>query len=193
MVFPPRVRRLPRRGRAEVLRAAAAAIATVVLGMAVDLRAVGDDLAAKVKAAYIYNFLTFVEWEEAGTGSTLPPIKICVLSDDAVLAQLKGLSHKEVRGRSLQVVGVSKVSDVLGCHLLVVGGSEAAQLPALFRHLVGANTLTVSDIPQFSRRGGVIGFVTEAGRVKIEINQRMASQARVKISAKLLEVARLVP
>lgn len=171
----------------------AATLVLALLAASPASRAADASLETRVKAAYIVNFLTFVDWEAGGSEPAAASTRICVLGDDAVLPLLKDLSGREVRGRPLQVVGASKVGELRDCQLLVIGRSETARLPDVFRHVAGLSVLTVSDIPGFSRSGGVIGFVTEGDRVKIEINQRAAGEARLRISAKLLEVARLVP
>jgi hypothetical protein len=58
--------------------------------------------------------------------------------------------------------------------------------------LGSAKVLTVSDISDFARQGGMIGFVIEDGRVKIQINLQAVNNAGLKISAKLLEVAKII-
>ncbi len=152
----------------------------------------GTNLEAKVKAAYIFNFLTFVSWEldekrtEAGT------VKICVLGEDPVFDLLSELSRQQIRGHTLDVQSIRDVSNIANCHMLVIGRSESSQLQQVLASLQGKSILTVSDIPGFSHEGGVIGFVKEGGRIKLEINQRAAAQAKLKISAKLLELARIV-
>jgi hypothetical protein len=53
--------------------------------------------------------------------------------------------------------------------------------------------LTVGDADNFAYQGGIVGFYVEAGRIKLEINPDAARAAKLRISAKLLEVARTIP
>ena len=62
----------------------------------------------------------------------------------------------------------------------------------LLKNVKGSRVVTVSDIPDFSRQGGIVGFAIENGRVKIEINVNESKRAGLKFGAKLLEVARLI-
>ena len=52
--------------------------------------------------------------------------------------------------------------------------------------------LTVGDTKGFADCGGVINFVLENDRVQFEVNRKAAEQAGLKISSKLLSVAKLV-
>ena len=79
------------------------------------------------------------------------------------------------------------------CHILYVCSSEEQQLPRVLSQVGNAGVLTVSDIPHFAERGGMIGFVPDQGRVRIEINAPQAFHAGLKISSKLLEIARIIP
>ena len=57
---------------------------------------------------------------------------------------------------------------------------------------VGTGVLTVGEAPGFLRAGGIIGFVVENRRVRFDVNQGAAARARLRISSKLLSVARSV-
>ncbi len=178
--------RLPARSRR-------AALALALLAATVSAAAQDPGLETRVKAAYVYNFLTFVEREKPEPEPEGAPVRVCVLGDEALFAQLKGLAGRPVRGRALEVASGPETGPPPSCHLLVIGRSEAARLPEILRTVSGSSVLTVSDIPRFSRRGGMIGFLTEGGRVRIEVNPGAAAAAGLKVSAKLLEVARVVP
>lgn len=149
------------------------------------------DLEAKVKVAYIYNFTKFIEWPGDGAAGG-EPVRICVIGTDPIRTMLGELTSREVKGRPLKIVRIKELSALAPCHLLFVSRSEESLVPLILQRLQGTHVLTVSDIPRFAQRGGMVNFVTEKDRVKIEINQRAVRQAGLKISAKLLEIARVV-
>lgn len=154
--------------------------------------AAGGELEAKVKAAYIFNFMKFVDWPADEGNAPSAPLRICLLGSDPVGRILEGLANRQVKGRTLKVISAREAA-ITSCHLLFISRSEQQRLPQIMQQLQGSAVLTVSDIPRFAERGGMIGFVTEGDRVKIEINPRSARQARLKLSAKLLEIARITP
>jgi len=147
------------------------------------------ELENKVKAAYIYNFTKFVDWPNEGAES----MSICYVGNDPMRTQLGELNNRQAKGRTIKIIRSRDLSAIAGCDMVFISQSEERQLGALLQHLQGKAVLTVSDIPQFTQKGGMVGFVMEQNRVKIEISQKAVRQGKLKISAKLLEVARVMP
>jgi hypothetical protein len=78
------------------------------------------------------------------------------------------------------------------CQIIFVASSEKRQVREILRGLRGACVLTVGDTAGFAGMGGIINFVLDDGRVRFEINVKAAERARLKVSARLLTVAKLV-
>lgn len=170
------------------------AAAFTLLGPAATLEAEtpAPQTEARIKVAYIYNFLKFIEWPDAAWRAAGEPIRICEMGAGPLAAVLADLSARSVLDRPIEVVHLQGTEAFASCRVLFVGGREEARLAQLMQQVEGTPVLTVSDIPGFARRGGMIGFVTQQDRVKVEINQRPVRDAGLKVHAKLLEVARLV-
>jgi len=148
---------------------------------------------AKVKSAYIYNFTKFVGWKALKNEPATVPLKVCVLGTNAIASALGEIATLKAQGRSIQVTYLAETTDALRqSHILVICRSEQDRLPHILRQLQGSSVLTVSDIPQFAKKGGMIGLFTDQDRVKIEINLPVVRQAGLDMSAKLLEVAKLI-
>jgi hypothetical protein len=169
-----------------------AAILFVLPALPCANHAAAGEIEAKVKAAYIYNFTLFTDWSADGNEALTDPINICVFGTDTIGGLLEELSDRMVKGRPLKVLRLKEISKNNKCHVFFISRSEEQRLPLILQKLHGANVLTVSDIPRFSQRGGVIGFMIESERVRIEINLRAAREAGLKFSAKLMEIARIV-
>jgi hypothetical protein len=58
--------------------------------------------------------------------------------------------------------------------------------------LGGAPVLVVSDEAHFASRGGMIGFFRDADRVRFEVNPAAAEAAGLRISSRLLGLAKVV-
>ena len=164
-------------------------VALLFLFAVAVLPAIAGDLENRVKTAYVYNFTKFIEWP--GEKSATEPIRICFIGNDTLRTTVGELKNRQVNGRSIKIVRFSDTGLTAPCDILYISRSEEHRLPQILERLAGAPVLTVSDIVQFSRRGGMIGFVTENERVKIEVNPRVLRQAGLKASAKLMEVARV--
>lgn len=147
----------------------------------------------QIKAAFLYNFAKFVEWPPSGFSDASAPLRICVLGQDPFGQELRDITNdKSINGHKLQVDQVADLQMARTCHILFIASSEKAQLKRILESLRGTDALTVGDTKGFVEQGGMINFVLEDNRVRFEVNLKAAEQARLKVSAKLLNVARNV-
>ncbi|MBN1656508.1 MAG: YfiR family protein [Deltaproteobacteria bacterium] len=152
-----------------------------------------DQKEFKVKVAFIYNFLKFIEWPGDSMNSATEPIEICVIGTGPIPTMLNDLSIRKVQSRPIAITHIKDPQALPPCHLLYINRSEEVHLPTLLQRIQRTPVLTVSDMPRFAHKGGMIGFAIEENHVKIEISQKSVRQAGLKVRAKLLEIARLVP
>lgn len=152
-----------------------------------------DNMEMQVKAAYIYNFTKFITWNSQANGNGKSnQFIIAVAGSDLIADLLDNIAKKQSDNKSIIVKRIRKdFSGVANCDLLFVGAQEQQRLSLILKQVESTNVLTVSDIPEFARQGGMIGFFVKNDKVKIEINLNAANKAGLKISAKLLEVARI--
>jgi hypothetical protein len=146
----------------------------------------------EVKAAYLYNFARFVAWP-LRTDNATEPFSICVLGRDpfgpVLDATLKGAA---VRGAMVIPRRIAEPADASGCHVLFISASEERRVSSIMTVLGHTGVLTVSDMPKFVVRGGMIQFVNEGGRVRFEIGLVPAQDAGLSLSSELLRVALVV-
>lgn len=162
------------------------------LGRAAAARAQGAN-EYQVKAAFLFNFVKFIEWPAEAFSDDGAPLVIGVVGQDPFGGYLdRAAGGKSVNGRQLLVRRFKWGEDLRACHVLFVCSSERKHLAQIIARLRGATVLTVGDMDQFTQQGGGIHFVTEASRMRFEINARAAAQARLKISSKLLALARAI-
>ncbi len=147
----------------------------------------------QVKAAFIYNFTKFVEWPGETLASPIAPLRVCVLGENPIGQELmRTVNGKKVNGHDLIVSSFSEPSLAKGCQVLFIGSAERGRTAQVLQNLRGATVLTVGESSEFIRAGGVIRFVMDEGKVRFEVNLAASERARLKISAKLLSLARNV-
>jgi hypothetical protein len=144
----------------------------------------------QIKAAYIYNFGKFVKWPGIAPANQSGSFTICVLDGDPFGATLGStLAGETVGGRPVAVKRIEKAQDASACHILFIGSAQEKDLKAILSALDEDAVLTVSDIPDFSRRGGMIQFVPEGNRIRFEINLEGAAKSHLVFPSELLKVA----
>jgi hypothetical protein len=170
--------------------------ACVFLAAVVAVSARADDLALeyRVKAAFVFNFARFVTWPADRFAGPDAPLDLCVLGRDPFGRHLADVVRdKRVAGRMISLHYAQAPDRLPACEILFIGESESDRLHELLAGVTTEPVLTVSELPEFAFRGGMIRLLVENGKVRFEINPAAARAAGLDISSRLLSVARLTP
>jgi YfiR/HmsC-like len=169
-------------------------IAACVLFAVPSIRAQQSKLPEyEVKAAYLYNFGKFVEWPATANAGKDNSFTICVLGQDPFGPALDAaLAGQSIDGKNVVARRLSKAQEAVNCRIVFISSSEESRLKDVLEALDKAAVLTVSDIPQFSTRGGAIQFVLDGKKIRFEVNLSNAAEAGLTLSSELLKVATTV-
>jgi hypothetical protein len=144
----------------------------------------------QVKAVFLLNFTKFIEWPATAFEQADSPVTICILGTDPFGAMLNRVVEGEVvNGRKVAVQRIKHAPSPKSCQVLFWGKPEGAGTPPSG---LGPGVLTVGEGDGFMHEGGMITFIIENRRVRFDVNQTAAEAAGLKISSKLLSVARTV-
>jgi uncharacterized protein DUF4154 len=147
----------------------------------------------QAKANMLWNIAKFVEWPALPTDRS-QPLVVTILGEDDLAADLAGLlSSRTVNGRPVFVRFARRPQDARGSQILYLAASESSQIALVLAAVDTSAVLTVSDAPGFATHGGMVGFATDGTRVRFEVNRNVAERNGLKLSAKLLSLAHLVP
>ena len=170
----------------------------------------------ETKAGYLLNFVEFIEWPSGTFADAQAPVIVGVMGTDPFGAELDKLQGKVVNGRKLQIKRfkglmefrgeetpgrrqdgllmkqTQKLMELKSCHILFISSSEKKHVPLILKPLKDASVLTVSETEGFAQVGGIINFLDDGKRVQLEINLDAADRARLKISSKLLSLAKII-
>jgi YfiR/HmsC-like len=179
------------RGRVACSRALALVALWLASGVVVPAQRTTFD-EREVKAVFLFNFAQFVEWPTSAFANPDTPVLIGVLGDDPFGAVLdEAVRGEVVRGRQLMVARFRRVEDVKNCHVLFISPSESASYSRIIAALRGQPTLTVGETAGFTT-SGMVRFVTEGNRVRLEVNVSAVKAAGLTVSSNLLRAARIV-
>jgi YfiR/HmsC-like len=147
----------------------------------------------RLKAAFVSSFAGFVEWPQDVLKSSGASIVICVLGENPFGPALdQAVIGKSVQDRKLSARGISGVQQATGCQILFISSSERKHFRSILKDPQLSGVLTVGDTGNFTAEGGIIGLEVEDDRIRILINLGAAEQGRVRISSRLLSLARIV-
>jgi hypothetical protein len=144
-----------------------------------------------VKAAYLLNFTKFVEWPASAFTSAEAPIAICIVGSNPFGTVLQELVQgEEVNGRKVVVRYLSQAPAPRTCQVVFLP-ADTADAAKIVRGL-GPGVLSVGEGGRFLHEGGAIAFLVEQRRVRFDIRRSAAEAAGLRLSSKLLTVARAV-
>jgi hypothetical protein len=144
----------------------------------------------RIKAVFLYNFAQFVAWPDSAFRGKHDSLVVGVLGEDPFDAYLDEVVRGEkVEGRPIAVRRFRRAGDIGACHVLFISASESRRLDAVMADLGDKSILTVGESDSFIQRGGMVRFVTESGKIRLQINLEAVQKARLSVSAKLLRLA----
>lgn len=157
-------------------------------------RTAASSMEYDVKAAFLFHFAQFVEWPAETFKEAQEPVTYCTIGEDPFHGALeRTLEGKTIGQRGLRVEHLSGAEKVGECQILFVGGpGDRKHILETLAIVKDQPILTVGETEGFAENGGTIGFCTESNKIRFEINLEAAGKARLKISAKLLALAKTV-
>jgi hypothetical protein len=171
-------------------RLAAIATAWALLGVSNPHTPASTPTEYEVKAAYLYNFGRFVQWPAKATTAGGDSFAICVLGEDPFGTVLHAtIAGETIGGKNVVAKRISKPQDGVNCRILFISSSEDRQLKEVLAALDKVSVLTVSDMAQFARRGGMVQFILDGKKVRFEVNLFTAERAGLTLSSQLLKLA----
>jgi hypothetical protein len=141
-----------------------------------------------LKAAYLYNFVKYIQWPAESFAAETDPYRVCVVGKDPFGEQLRrAVEGKTVRNRSFVLQYFERAGGELRlCHLLFVSGDEALETAVL--KSVGDRSIVTVGEQSFARRGGVASFVRTPEGFTVELNVDAARARQLRVSARLQQV-----
>jgi hypothetical protein len=145
----------------------------------------------QVKAAFLYNFVKFIDWpDETLVNNTA--ITLCIIGRDSFEESINHIEGKTVRGKALTVKHIKTPQEAGSCQLLFISPSEKDYISQILQEIRDYSIITIGDYEGFAQQGVIINFYIEQEKVRFEINVDAARRTGMQISSKLLKLARIV-
>jgi hypothetical protein len=143
-----------------------------------------------LKAAFVYNFAKFVEWPARDTREAF---RFCLIGKDPFHGVLDELVRgKFLNSRPLLVVRIATAAQARSCPVLYVGEGDRPPPVDLLHEIGEWPVLTISERAGFLDAGGIIQLLVDDKRVRFEINAEAARRSGLRVSSRLMRLARSV-
>jgi hypothetical protein len=148
---------------------------------------------AAIKAAYVFNFGGYVDWPASAFETPESELVVAVVAAEGLAVELENAAAgRTVAGRPVRVLRLRAGDEIPPVHVLFVGRSEGRSLGVLLEALGDRPTLAVTESENALTSGSAINFVVEGERERFDIAPRTAERHGLRVSARLLSVARRV-
>ena len=147
----------------------------------------------RAKANFLAQFPYFVEWPANASDTTDSSFRFCVYGDFQFGTSLaEALRSATVHGRRMELQWVRKEKELRGCQMLFVSRSEEKRYAHILDGLRGTSVFTIGETPAFLEAGGDVYIYPENDALRFEVNLSAVQRGRLKLSARLLTLARHV-
>jgi hypothetical protein len=163
-----------------------------LLAMAAIARGEPPSREYQLKAVFIYNFAQFTTWPDKAFASDKAPFVVGIIGPDPFGDALHGvMDGKSIAGHPVVFKHFAFADEVGDCQLLFVPASENDKLEAIFKKIADRPILSVGETAEFPGAGGTIRFFIDDNKIHFEVNLDSANKAGLKISSKLLSLAKI--
>ncbi|MGO9111783.1 MAG: YfiR family protein [Thermoguttaceae bacterium] len=147
-----------------------------------------------IKGAFLYNFGRYVQWPGTAFADDHAPFVIGVLGTDPFGAVLDEIANSvKVDGRTVVAKRFATLAEYSPCHILFIAAAADAKVKTeVLAKLQNKGVLLVGEEAGLVQQGAVVNFYIENNKVRFEINVETAKQQQLKVSSKLLSLAKIV-
>lgn len=149
-------------------------------------------LETKIKVAYLYNFLRFVEWPLPADSA----FRLCIAGAKKEYHKpLQVLSSRTVRTQQIIITyleinnGADLTQSLQQCHLVFITNLMQDQQDRIINTIANAEILTIGENEDFIHQGGMINFIQQQNKIRFEVNLHAINQTQLQISSKVLRIA----
>ncbi len=163
----------------------------------------------QIKAAFLYNFVMFTDWPE-GKISEPNTFTIGLLGEHPFDTAFDPVKNKTIKDKKLVIKDFGKfrksfpkdsdsnleqanyIEQLRKCHVLFICDSERENFKVILEAVKGYGVLTVGETTDFLDIDGIITFIPGMDKPVFEVNQKIAEREGLKISSKVLRLAKRV-
>lgn len=146
----------------------------------------------QIKAAFIFNFMKFIEWDKSSSHMQNDSINLVLLGKPSRKKYFDILTGRNIDGKKITVTEVRSYEEIPhDCDILYILEFDVADPDNHADELTGLSALTIADKPWSPRHFHII-FSIEQSKVRFSINNRLAKAAKIRIDSRLLNLAQSV-
>jgi hypothetical protein len=139
-----------------------------------------------IKVALTYNFSKYTQWPHSATVSEF---NFCYFND-TYTKDFEKIVHKKIKTQNINTVLIEDINDLGQCNALYVDAAATEpKINAILSAVKNKAILTVSDVPDFTKLGGMIELVLLNNKLRFKVNMKEILNSQLKMSSHVLKLA----
>ena len=147
---------------------------------------------SKVRTAYLYHFMQFIDWPTQVKPEGNGPYTICIPKISSEISFLEPITQKTVNDQPISIKHIDNIESLTACHILYLVDLKPHELKQYIENINGMPILSVGNSKSFLVDGCLIAFNLRKGQVTFSVNLKSANEVNLNISANMLDVAEKV-
>jgi uncharacterized protein DUF4154 len=144
---------------------------------------------ANLKAAFIYNFTKYIDWDTNRTDSNFV---IGIVGSSPIITPLNEIAKTNTVNNERIVIRVfSKPEEIEGCNILFIPANSPFSLQSILDR-TERGELTISEKAGYAKQGTAFNLVIINNKLKFEANLKAIADAGLKAGSQLLKLAIIV-
>lgn len=143
----------------------------------------------KIQSGLVYHFLKNTNWPESLLKPEDMPLYVCMYGTDPFEGYLNPIAGKTAQKRTIRLRKHTEMRDLAGCHAVIIGSSKTRELRKILLNLQSLPVLTMSNIANFNKLGGMIEFGSKNNNIAVYVNNEAVREAGLNISDRMLALA----
>ena len=147
-----------------------------------------------LKAVYLEKISRFIKWPEESLMNDIDkPFIISVIGKTPLAKNLEQIyAIKKINKKKVVIKRISNLYEIENSNILVIAESEKKNLQNILSITKNLPVLTISETPDFAKKGVLINFYEENNKLRFEINETAVLQSPLQMSFYLLNSAKII-
>lgn len=147
----------------------------------------------KVKAAYLFHFISYTTWPRSSFERRDSPIVVMVVGGDPFGKRLdQALGDKKIDGRRVVVQRSRSVPREIDAHVVFEGSLARKDRAELLKRCASKSILLCGERSGYAKDGAHCNFFMDGPNVRFEINVDALERSKLEMSSELLKLAKIV-
>lgn len=155
----------------------------IIILLIIDSYSNAQTTDVNLKTAYIYNFATYIKWENEDKIDTF---KIGVFGNDTALFRVlrNMVEIRLLKNKPIKVINFSDVEDIKRTQILYVFKKRNSEINKIYEKIKGTNTLVITN--DYDSNKSMINFIRVNRTLKFDLNEKNVTDENLIILPELL-------